>query len=240
MQQIQRTGLAASMMTTSFAQRVQSFSGMNDEQLMNLQKSMTDNYSTMANAHALERQAYSAASALQGQISTLSAQRTSARAQLASTPWYRPFKKAGLRASIASTEGQLATVKTQFVRTKSAAVLASKKGAEFLSPQMKQSNLVVKDIQQTLQARAEERALIMRTIHRAKVQAHNDRMAQQQLLRDRPSMAKEIFMGMIEDMNEASQELRERTEEELELVEQARQQERERPNQQHLSRPRGG
>jgi len=231
------TGLAA-VLSASFSQRVQAFSGLNDEQLRGLKQKLEDNYVGLASSHQMARNSYEAASALKEQMGSLAVQRTAARAQLSTTPWYRPFKRASIRSTIASTESNLASVRKQYVSTNAAAVLASKQGAQFISPQMKQSQVVKQEIEQVLQARADERAMIMRMQHRARVNAHNQRQAQEQLLRDRPSMAKQIFMGMIEDVRKFNEEQLENAIEKIEEQNDLLQLERERPNQQHSSRPR--
>lgn len=243
MNQSQRmtNGLAA-VMQASFSQRVQAFSGMTDDQLQQVKKAMSENYTNLAAAHVLERQSYAAASALKSQLGSLSKERAFARGQLSATPWYRPFKKASLKSSIASTEARIASVNKQYVSSNAASILASKRGAELLSPQMKQSNVVMNEINQTLAARQEARATHMRIVHQARVNAHNQRQAEEQITKDRQvmSFAMKELHGTLDDMREFSEQMTLMAIEEIELIEIAEDQERERPNMQHRSRPRGG
>lgn len=181
--------------------------------MTSLHKQISDNYSSAAAAHLYERNAYEAATSMQTELGSLAAQRVRQTAQLEAIPWYRPLKKSAIRASIANTEARLATVETKFVQTKSAAVLTSKRGAVMQTPLMMQSNVVLAEIKQTLEVRSAERAVILRTRHNARVDAHNQLLAADKLREARPSMAVEIFNEMVDEMNDRTEE-----QEELEKI----------------------
>lgn len=203
-------------MMTPFAGRVQQFSVMTDEELRNTLQQMSYDSAKMHLANDMANSSMKAAQTAKSQISSLAAAQASNRAKLASTPWYRPFKRASLKASMASTSTQIAAAKKSFAANNYASVLATKHVVQAQTPQMKMSSLIMREISQTLEVRAQERARLMAADLRMRKQVQAARERQAQLKHDNPSLAMTMVELMTEELKEHERDQLEIADEQLE------------------------
>jgi len=204
MNQIERMTSSAQLMAAPFAARVQAFSGMTDEELANTRKQMGYAHSTMSLANMLANAHCEAAYKARNNLSALLAERNAARSTLAATPWYRPFKRAELKVAVSRSSSQIAAAKQDFVVNNYVAVFNRKQVAQAETPQMKQSSQVMREISQTLQARAEERKRLMSMDLRMRKHAHAERERVATLKRDNPSFAMQMVHEMADELIESS------------------------------------
>ena len=207
MNQTERMTASATMMMHAFATRMAQYAQMSDEQLSQTLKVLTAEHGMNSQANIHAQAAYGYASKQASKITTLSASEQKARASVASTPWYQPFKRAALRSEISKIGADLTVARKEFAESNCALILKRKVGAAFESPAMKASGMAIREISATIQNRQAERAQQMREQFKMQKQRHAERLAEKQ--NQGPSMAMEIFYAMADDLDERFENERE-------------------------------
>lgn len=208
MNQIERMTPGATIMMQPFSQRMQQYSAMSDKDLQRLGKEIYDQHKVAASMHANARLDYAGAYKSLNRIMSLNQAQFADRTKLNMTPWYRPFKKAALKSSIAAREGKIASARKHYVASGAAAIVASKRGEAMESPAMKQGTLVLREISQILQVREAERVAAMGADLRARKAIQAQKEAQ--MLRQKQHRAHvktmENIHGAFDELDEIIEE----------------------------------